>query len=372
MKVTQRTVFQLIQCTLAICFVAALFATTGCNSQSSGKKRIVFLSNGDDPFWDACRKGMDDAALELKIEEAGLTHTMDKGSEFKTAKQLDKLKQYLTQSDIAAVAISPVEASNQQLAKALEKLRERGVKVICVDSDMDADFANSRFAYLGTDNLTGGNELGKTAKGLLPEGGKYAQFVGLKTVLNAQQRMNGFVEGAGDKFEEIDRLADNSDKNTAQENVKTVLKNHPDTDLLVGIWAYNAYAISKVVDERGVRDKTKIVVFDAATRALDEMSKGKIDAMVVQNPYQMGKLTIKLLKALIDDDHKTVAEVFPDYDATAKKFKSKGGDVFNTDLRVVVPDEKSPLKPEMFNPETKFFTFKDFKVWLDERKLASS
>ena len=85
------------QVALALCAVAML-ALPACNSKKNGdgngaggdKKRIVFLTNGDDPFWDACRKGMDDAAKELKIEEAGLTHVMDKGSEFKNEKQLEK------------------------------------------------------------------------------------------------------------------------------------------------------------------------------------------------------------------------------------------------------------------------------------------
>ncbi len=371
MKLSHLTLSPTFKCFAAVCLTIAVLSSIGCNS-GSGQKRIVFLSNGDDPFWDACRKGMDDAAKDLKLEEAGLTHTMDKGSQFKIDKQLDKLNQYLTQTDIAAVAISPVDASNARIAEALKKLRDRGVKVICVDSDMNKEYADSRFAYLGTDNLTGGSELGKTAKGLMPDGAKYAQFVGVKTVLNAMQRMDGFSAGAGEGFEELDRMADHSDQNTAQENVKSVLKNHSDANLLVGIWAYNAHAIVKVVEDRGVRDKTKVVVFDAASQALDDMGQGKIDAMVVQNPYQMGKLTVKLLKAMIEDDHKSIGEVFPDYDAQAKNFKSADGNIFNTDLRVVVPDENSPLKEDMFDPETKFFYHQDFMKWLDDRGLVSS
>ena len=370
---------------LVLCAVATL-VLPACNSKKNGgngsgngssgdAKRIVFLTNGDDPFWDACRKGMDDAAKELKIEEAGLTHSMDKGSEFKTEKQLEKLEQYATQTDIAAVAISPVDASNRRIAKALKALRDRGVKVICVDSDMDRDeFRDSRFSYLGTNNLTGGEELGKTAKGLKPDGGKYATFVGLKTVANAQERIGGFAKGAGDKFKNLDSMADEGDENKAQENVKAVLNKHKKEgiDTLVGIWAYNAHAIVKVVEERGVEDEQTIVVFDAAALALSDMEKGKIDAMVVQNPYQMGQLSVKLMKALIEDDHKSIGEVYEGYDVEKKEFKTTDGDIFNTELRVVVPDEESPLKKEMFRPETKFFYYKDFRKWLDDRGLVSS
>jgi len=373
---------------LLVLLVASLgFALSGCNTSSdttggggdhaggsgTAKKRIVFLTNGDDPFWDACRTGMDKAAEEFEIETVGLSHNMDKGSDFKVEKQVAKLEQYATQSDIAGVAISPVDASNRATAKALKALRDKGVKVICVDSDMDHEkYRDSRFAYLGTNNQVGGEELGKAARGILPDGGKYATFVGVKTVANAIERIGGFASGAGDQFESLDSMADEGDENVAQENVKAVLDKHSQVDALVGIWAYNAHAIVRVVEERDIRDKTNIVVFDAASLALTDLSEGKIDAMVVQNPYQMGYLSVKLLKAMVEDDSATIQEIYPSYDPETKSFKEEDGDIYNTELRVVVPGESSPLKAEMFRPETQFFLYEDFKSWLDERKLVSS
>ena len=345
----------------------------GGEGASSGKKRIIFLTNGDDPFWDACKAGMDKAAEDLEIEVAGFSHEMYKGSEFKVELQVAQLEQYATQGDIAGVAISPVDASNRATAKALKTLRDKGVHVICVDSDMDHEkYRDSRFAYLGTDNKIGGEELGKSAKGLLPDGGTYATFVGVKTVANAIERIGGFAEGAGDKFTSLDSMADDGDENVAQENVKTVLDRHEKVDALVGIWAYNAHAIVRVVEERDIRDKTKVVVFDAASLALTDMEEGKIDAMVVQNPYQMGYLSVKLIKALQEDDGESIQEIYPSYDPATGEFTEDDGDIFNTELRVVVPNEDSPLKKEMFREETEFFYFDEFKSWLDERQLVSS
>jgi len=351
---------------------------TGCGgntADTNGKKRIVILTNGDDPFWDACFKGMEAGAKDFKIEKDNLVHAIDKGSEFKADKQLEKLEQYATQTDIAAVAISPVEAKNPQIAKAMKALRDKGVVVICLDSDMDTKhFRDSRFAYVGTDNRVGGEELGKTAKGLKPEGAKYATFVGLKTVANAIERIQGFADGAGSEFQSLDSMADDGDRNVAQENVKVVLDRHADAkiDMLVGIWAYNAHAIVKVVEERNAGDQQTVVVFDAATLALEHLKAGRIDAMVVQNPYQMGYLSAKLMAACVKEDHASIKEIFKDYDPKKKEFTTPDGDIFNTELRVVVPDETSPLKKEMFRPEVQFFYYKQFKAWLNERGLQSS
>ena len=62
----------------------------------------------------------------------------------------------------------------------------------------------------------------------------------------------------------------------------------PDLKLLVGIWSYNAPAIVDVVEETGKRKELKIVTFDAEKLAIDQMGDGMIDAMVVQNPYEIG------------------------------------------------------------------------------------
>ena len=346
----------------------------GCQSGSedgatAGRRRIILLTNGDDPFWDAMRRGMNQAAVDLKLAEAKLAAFLDKG-DFSEEAQISKLNQYATQSDVAAVAIASVDAKNRGIAEAMKALRAKGVKVIAIDSDMEDKSA--RFAYLGSNNVFGGQQLGKAARGLRPEGGKYATFVGLKTMANAIERISGFAQGAGPQFEELDSLADQGDENLAQENVKAALNNHPQLNTLVGIWAYNAHAIVKVVLDRGLREQITIVVYDAAPLALTDMERGHIDAMVVQNPYQMGYLGTQLMKALIEDDQQTIAQMYPGYDPQTRRFNGPDADIFTTGMRVVVPDDNSPLRPEIFSPGTEFFKYSEFRAWLRERNLTGS
>jgi ribose transport system substrate-binding protein len=355
-----------------ILFLAALPLISGCGGCGPQQKRLILLTNGDDPFWDAMREGMNKASGELGLEKSGYVAELDKNDNTPKG-QVDKLNQYAGQSDIAAVAISVTDAKNVAIANAMRRLQKQGIKVITVDSDVDREsYRDTRFAYLGTDNIIGGQELGKAAKGLRPEGGKYATFVGLKSAANAVERIEGFGQAAGDGFEEVESLGDEMDLSVAQKNVRVALDNHSDINTLVGIWAYNAHAIVEVVGERGVRDNTTIVVFDAAPKALTHMKEGSIDAMVVQNPYQMGYLGTKLMKALVEDDSKTITEMFPSWDSESGEFKEKDGDINTTELRVVVPSENSPLKPENFNSDTQFYTYDQFKKWLDERNLTGS
>jgi ribose transport system substrate-binding protein len=142
--------------------------------------------------------------------------------------------------------------------------------------------------------------------------------------------------------------------------------------VLVGIWAYNAHAIVEIVSQRGQRDQETIVVFDAAPLAIGHMQDGQIDAMVVQNPYMMGYEGTRLMKALVKDDKKTIHELLPAWNSDTEKFDTPEGDLITTGLKVVVPDQGSPLTKEMFAKTTEFLTLSEFKKWLAEHNLTGS
>src|SRR5262249_46410287 len=149
-------------------------------------------------------------------------------------------------------------------------------------------------------------------------------------------RVEGVRQGAGEKFKALDNMGDETDLTRARENVRNAIRNHPKLNTLIGIWSYNAPAIVDVVKEMNNRDRFLIVVFDAEPLAIQQMSEGMIDAMVVQNPYQMGYQGVRLLKALVEDDKKTIGQMFPNLEKT-------DGDIYDTGIKVVVPDERSRL-----------------------------
>jgi ribose transport system substrate-binding protein len=331
----------------------------------SGGKRIIILTNGNSPFWDAAGVGVREAEKKLDLEKARLTAVVET-NDGTDGGQINKLRQFGTQDDIVAIGLSVNTAGNVAIVEEMKKLRDKGIHVVTIDSDVDRDkHRDARIAFIGTDNLVGGRELGKCAKGLLPDGGDYVTFVGILRAQNAKERIEGFAEGAGPKFKLKDKAEDGVDRTKARQNVRTALTNFPDLKVLVGIWSYNAPAIVDVVREKGVRDSMKVVAFDAEPIAIEQMGKGMIDAMVVQNPFEMGYQGVRLLKAMVEKDDKTVKEILP------KKGKLDG-DLYDTGLKVVVPDEGSPLKADMFLESTQFLKLSEMRGWLKKYNLTGS
>jgi ribose transport system substrate-binding protein len=330
----------------------------------------MFVTNGDDPFWDACLSGLKEGERKHELNAAGLTVQRDVNDG--TAQgQIEKLRQYATQDDIAGVAISVIQADNQAIVEEMKNLQAKGVKVITVDGDVNRNlYRESRSYYIGTDNITGGRTLGTATKALLEakgvrEGG-YVQYAGFTDNDNARSRMDGFKEAIGEAYTEKDRMPDNMDLAKARDNVRNAMQNHKDLVALIGIWAYNAPAIADVVTESNTRDKFVIATFDAQDLAIAAMEEGKIDVMVVQNPFDMGEQTCRVMKAMIAGDDDTLKKMFPNQG-------EPDGDIYTTGLRVVVPSADSPVKVDLFDSKVvEHMLLPDFKAWLAKYGLHSS
>jgi ribose transport system substrate-binding protein len=343
----------------------ALLATGLTGGCGSSGKRIIILTNGNSPFWDACRVGLQSAEKDFDLKGAGLRAVLEINDGTPEG-QVTKLRQFASQSDIVAIGISACDEGNEAVADELRKLKSKGIHILTIDSDIDRKrMRDLRFAFVGTNNLAGGIELGKSARYLRPEGGEYITFVGRTGAQNAIDRIEGVRQGAGDKFKSDGTMADDTNEDRARINVRNALGNYPKLNTLVGIWSYNAPAIADVVEQKDRRKDFTIVVFDAEPLAIKAMGKGMIDAMVVQNPYQMGYKGVRLMKALVQDDKATIAELLPD-------LGKPDGDIIDTGLKVVVPDENTPLKRDLFDPKTEFLKLSEFRQWLEKYKLTGS
>jgi hypothetical protein len=96
------------------------------------------------------------------------------------------------------------------------------------------------------------------------------------------------------------------------------------------------------------------------------MAAGQIDAMVVQNPFEIGIRTVRLLTAMHTGDEATIADMFPHRSAP-------DGDIHTTGLRLIVPDRDARVQATDIEMQGfEYLPLTKFREWLASYGLSSS
>lgn len=110
------------------------------------------------------------------------------------------------------------------------------------------------------------------------------------------------------KWTILDTRTDMADRARAKQNAEDALIKESDLACLVGLWSYNGPAILSAVQSAGKVGQVKIVCFDEEEDTLQGVIDGAIYGTVVQQPYQFGYDSVRVLAALAKGDKSVVPE----------------------------------------------------------------
>ena len=294
------------------CLAAALALGLLMGCQGSGKPKVAFVSNNPDPFWAIARGGAEKAAAESDVD---LVFRMPDPGDAATQKEV--VDTVLNQG-VKAIAVSVTDPKNQG---AYFK-NDVSSRVPLLTQDNDAP-DSGRVCYIGTDNYEAGRAAGRLVKEAMPKGGAIAIFVGNLSALNAQQRRQGVLDelagkkdAAGDavtvgkneflKFGDYrlygaPALLDMPEKETkCLTNAQDALsKLQAEKDVcLIGLWAYEPPQLLTALEKKGDIANVQIVAFDENPSTLGGVEDGRIHGTIVQNPYQFGYKSVKIMAGL--------------------------------------------------------------------------
>ena len=242
-------------------------------------KTIVFIPKSTSAtFYLFLVKGAQDKAKELG-------YTVDylgPATEADVAAQVDFVRS-IVKKHPAGILLAALDS--KALIPPIEEAMKAGVPVAMVDSGVDSD---APVASVITDQVKGGMLAGEATAKLLGEKGLVADH-GIQAGSVSAGRSKGFQEAIAN-FKGMKALPTKwTDADTTKSmNISTdELTAHPD---LKGI--FNACAASagdaQAVKARGLAGKVKIVAFDPSPEILPLFEEGTIQAIISQDPYQMG------------------------------------------------------------------------------------
>jgi ribose transport system substrate-binding protein len=262
---------------------------------AAGPIKVAFVTNNASDFWKIAQAGTKKATKELGCEVVFRIPSSG------TAQEQQTIVQDLITVGVSGIAISPKDPANQTAM-----LNRAAAAVNLVTQDSDAPESN-RACYIGTDNYQAGVAAGELIKKTLPNGGKIMLFVGTLDAQNARDRKKGIEDTLkGTNIEILDTRTDETDRVKAKANAQDALVTHPDLACLVGLWSYNGPSILGGVRDSGKLGQVKIVCFDEEEETLQGVKNGYISGTIVQQPFEFGYQSVKLLAALAKSDRSAI------------------------------------------------------------------
>jgi ribose transport system substrate-binding protein len=289
---------------LALVAVAALVAAA-CNGEEGGggggggggeePLEIVLIQGvAGDEFYITM-----DCGAQAAADELGVNYSVQGPNEFDPTEQIPIVEAVVAQQP-DAILIAPTERT--ALIAPLQAAQDAGITVVLVDTIVDdPEIGISRIA---TDNVEGGRVAGEALVDLI--GGEGSVFVnttqpGVSTVEERQQGFEEVIDGEPG-IEYLGAEFNNDDPTRAAQITSAQLAAHSD---LAGIFATNLFSAEgagTALRDAGKLGEVQMVGFDATPGQVSQLEEGLVQALVAQNPREIGRLGVETAVASLQGE----------------------------------------------------------------------
>ena len=281
---------------LASIFIGALSATALVSEAvAQTKKTIAWIPKAtNSTFWLAVKRGAEKAGAELGYD------ILYVGVQDQTniAGQVNLVNDMVVRK-VAGILKAATDA--KALAPAVEKAISAGVPVITLDSGVDSD---KPYAYIATDNIGAARLAAETEAKLVGGKGNIGDIGITAGSQTGREREQGFLEGMK-KYPAIKVLpVQYSGCDPAKSlNIATdFFTGNPELAGFFGACDGGGTGSGQLVRQKSLKGKVHVVSFDTSPEELQLFKDGYIDALIVQDPFQMGYRGVYAMDKVLKGD----------------------------------------------------------------------
>ncbi len=256
---------------------------TSAGGTASKKLRIAVIPKGTrNSYWVALKQGADAAATQ-----AGNVEIIYQGPEPEddATNQVDVFKNQVN-NKVDGIVLAVIDKDS--MVGPVKEAMGKSIKVVTVDSGL-AKEKDTSVCYIATDNVKGGADAADALAKAIGEKGDVGMLYFQKGSASSDEREKGF-EDQIKKYPNIHLVQSREarDPTKAADETTNMLTAHKD---IVGIFAANepnGVGVANVLKQRKLGGKIKVVAFDSSDQEVAGLKEGTIQALIVQNPFQMG------------------------------------------------------------------------------------
>jgi ribose transport system substrate-binding protein len=194
---------------------------------------------------------------------------------------------------VSAIVLAPLDS--QALVRPVNNAIGAGVPVVVIDSDLKSD---KYVSFVATDNYKGGQMAGEEMGKQLGGKGNVILLRYAVGSASTEAREAGFLDALKSKFPDIKIISSDQHAGATRETAYQVSQNLMNrfASQVNGVFCPNensTVGMTKALRDVGLtHGKVKMIGFDAGSLSIQDLKKGDVQALVVQNPFLMGYLGV--------------------------------------------------------------------------------
>ncbi len=254
---------------------------------------VVFIPKGaSHVFWKEMARGAGQAARTLKLNMVWRGPALEDDA---TAQ--GTLLAYYAGKGFTGMIVAP--NASPALQAPLQQVMKAGCRVVIVDSPLQPSLG---LPYVGTNNTAAGALLADYAARLQPSPHKVLLLRFSARHDSTRERENGFR----DRLQQLlpgSHIVESADMGITvfdtRDKVLNLLAAHPDADLVFTPNESTTEGTIQALQQAGLAGKLRHVGFDYSPRIDRALGGGQLQAVVMQDPYQMGVRAMTVLAGLL-------------------------------------------------------------------------
>jgi ribose transport system substrate-binding protein len=265
----------------------------GGAAASGGRLKIAVIPKGTThEFWKSVHAGAAKAAKEVDVD------IVWKGplKEDDLKAQVDVVSTFVAQG-VSGIVLAPLNES--ALRAPVKQAAQAKIPVVVFDSDLAGD---DHVSFVATDNVAAGKLAGEHLAKLLGDKGNVVVLRYQEGSASTQNREKGFLDALGAtpavKVVSENQYGGATTESAFAKGESLLLAQKVETGAVGGIFTPNestTFGMLLALKKSNMNKKMKFVGFDSSDKLIGALREGDVDALVVQNPFNMGYLAVKTM-----------------------------------------------------------------------------
>lgn len=229
-------------------------------------------------------------------EEAGSPENVRlvvKAPETVSVEQQIHMMETMIQQQVDGIAISPIDSA--ALTPVINKAADAGIPVVCFESDAPD---SRRSAYMGTDNVKAGAELGRVIQKRMKDKGMVLVASGVSSMSQNRDRLQGLLDFLHDDthIQVLEVRSNEGDDGKALADLEAMIDAHPHFDAFISTDLTSGSASVLVWKAMGL--SRYAVAFHLTPEMKEGLRNGQITSVLSQNEAGWGRLLVGQLLRL--------------------------------------------------------------------------